>query len=187
MTAARRIDEGPCMRAWRERPYRETLALRDGREVTLRPAHRSDAQALQGFFAALSTRSRWLRFHGTINRLPDAVLRAFTTQVSRQHVSLVALSRPHDGPARLVAEARYVADTSVCGRAEFALSVADAWQGLGLGKALLRRLARHAAAEGLVALDGGVMAGNEPMLGLLRDVGATFINQGPVVHAILTL
>ena len=37
---------GPaCYQAWRARPYRETLHLRNGRRVSLRPAHRSDAGA----------------------------------------------------------------------------------------------------------------------------------------------
>ena len=187
MNAALRIVDGHCARAWRERPYRETLALREGHVVTLRPAHRSDKSALQGFFATLSPRSRLLRFHGTVNQLPDAVLRAFTTQVSGQHMALVAMADAHDGPPRLVAEARYVADAGAPGHAEFALTVADGWQGLGLGRALLRRLATHGANEGLEVLEGGVMAGNEPMLSLLRGLGASFSSRGSEVRATLAL
>lgn len=187
MNAALRVADGGCARAWRERPYRETLALRGGREVTLRPARRSDADALQDFFTALTPHSRRLRFHGAVNRLPDTLLRAFTTQVSRQHVALVALAGLHDGSARLVAEARYVTDATAPGRAEFALTVTDVWQGLGLGQALLRRLATHAASEGLDALHGSVMAGNEPMLGLLRGLGASFYSQASDVRATLAL
>jgi GNAT superfamily N-acetyltransferase len=179
--------EGRCERAWRERPYRETLALRAGHVVTLRPAHRSDAGALQHFFSTLTPRSRLLRFHGTVNQLPDTVLRAFTTQVARQHVALVAVADTHDGPPALVAEARYVADAAAPGHAEFALAVADGWQGLGLGRALLQRLAAHAASEGLGVLRGSVMAGNEPMLGLLRGLGASFHSEGSEVHAALLL
>jgi acetyltransferase len=182
-----RIADGRCERAWRERPYRETLALREGHVVTLRPAYRSDKSALQGFFATLSPRSRRLRFHGGVNQLPDAVLRAFTTQVPHHHVALVAMAETHDGPPRLVAEARYVADAASPGHAEFALTVADGWQGLGLGRALLRRLATHAASEGLEVLDGSVTAGNEPMLGLLRGLGASFHSEGSEVHAALEL
>jgi acetyltransferase len=187
MNAALRVADGRCERAWRERPYRETLALREGHVVTLRPAHHSDKSALQGFFATLSPRSRQLRFHGAVNQLPDEVLRAFTTQVSHQHMALVAIANTHDGPPRLVAEARYVADAAAPGHAEFALTVADGWQGLGLGRALMRRLAAHAASEGLEVLDGSVMAGNEPMLGLLHGLGATFHGEGSEVHAIVAL
>jgi ribosomal protein S18 acetylase RimI-like enzyme len=187
MNAALRFAPGRCERPWRQRPYRETLALREGRSVTLRPAHHSDAQALQGFFAALSPHSRLLRFHGAVNRLPAGVLRAFTTQVAKQHVALLATADTQDGLQRLVAEARYVVDADAPRRAEFALAVADDWQGLGLGRALLRRLATHAAAEGLDALQGTVLAGNDPMLGLLRGLDAQFQAEGSELRAILAL
>jgi acetyltransferase len=187
MNAALHVSAGSCIGALRDRPYRETLALREGHVVTLRPTRHSDKSALQGFFATLSPRSRLLRFHGGVKELPDAVLHAFTTQVSHQHVALVAIADTHDGSSRLVAEARYVANAAEPGHAEFALTVADGWQGLGLGRALLRRLATHAASEGLEALDGSVMTGNEPMLGLLRGLGARFRSAGSEVQATFAL
>jgi RimJ/RimL family protein N-acetyltransferase len=63
-------------------------------------------------------------------------------------------------------------DEADAGEAEFALAVGDAWQGQGLGRALVRRLATHARATGLAALTGTVMAGNEPMLHLMKTLGA---------------
>ena len=187
MNAALRIGDGRCARSWRERPYRETLALREGHVVTLRPAHRSDAAALQAFFAGLSPRSRMLRFHGGVRQLPDAVLRAFSTQVPHQHVALVAMAQTHDGLPHLVAEARYVVDAAAPRHAEFALTVADGWQGLGLGRALLQRLATHAESLGLEALEGSVMAGNEPMLGMLLGLGASLHSTGAELRATLAL
>ncbi len=161
-----------CAGAWRNRPYRETLALRDGRRVLLRPMHHGDAGALQRFFAALSPASRLLRFHGAVNRLPDAALRQMTTLVPRRHVALVALAHTDDGLRQLLAEARYVVDDEQPARAEFALAVADGWQGLGLGRALLQRLAVHARSEGLRELVGTVVPGNAAMLRLGAALGA---------------
>ena len=175
-----------CVRAWRERPYRETLSLRDGRRVALRPMHHSDAPALQRFFfGGLSPRARLLRFHGAINHLPEAALRALTTQVPRRHVALAALATTDDGLARLLAEARYVVDDE--GEAEFAVAVADAWQGQGLGRALLQRLAAHARAEGIPALHGAVVPGNEPMLRLAHSLGADLRHHAPEVKVRLAL
>ncbi len=128
-----------CWRAARARPYRETLRLRDGRTAWLRLAHHSDADALQRFFSALSPRSRLLRFHGAVNRVPEDVLDSLTTQVPHRHLALVALTDTDDGIRHLLAEARYAVDGD--GRAEFAVAVADAWQGQRLGRALLQRLA----------------------------------------------
>lgn len=177
---------GPaCLQAWGVRPYRETLRLRDGRLVDLRPAHRSDAGALQAFFANLSPRSRRMRFHGAVNRIPDGVLRAFTTQVPKRHVALVAVAQTDDGLPVLLAEARYVVDAGTrC--AEFALTVADDWQGLGLGRALLQRLALHARSEGLARLEGSVLPDNGPMLAMVRSLGATLHARGAELWAGVT-
>lgn len=187
MNAALQPAVGRCDGRWRHRPYRELLDLRGGRQVLLRPIHRSDAADLSEFFSALSPRSRHSRFHGAVNRLPDDALRHLTTQVAQQHVAVVAVGHTDDGQPRLVAEARYVADTAEPGRAEFALTVADAWQGLGLGRALLQRLAVHASMLGLLELEGSVLADNRPMLGLLQALGAHFRSRGGEVRATLML
>ncbi len=176
-----------CTQPWRQRPYRETLALGGQRRVTLRPAHHSDAQALQDFYSALSPRSRLMRFHGAVNRLPDTVLRRFTHQVAHQHVALLATSGTAAGLPLLVGEARYVVDTTAAHSAEFAVAVADDWQGLGLGRAMIQRLCIHAQAEGLRSLHSVVMAGNEGMLGLLHQLGAELYADATEVQATLRL
>jgi RimJ/RimL family protein N-acetyltransferase len=169
-----------CPRRGAERPYRETLALRGGSRVLLRPAHHRDAAALQRFFALLSPRSRLLRFHGALNRLPEAAARSMSTQVAARHVALVAVG--DDG--ELCAEARYAVDGH---HAEFGIAVADAQQGQGLGRALLLRLAVHARESGIHTLVGSVMPGNEPMLALLHALGAELRSQGAEVRGTLAL
>lgn len=154
----------------------QPLTLADGRSVILRPVLPQDAEAIRGFFATLSPASRLRRFHGVVNRLPDGALEAMTSIDYQRHLALVAEVRTDDaadGPTGLVADARYVVDDDADDRAEFAIAVADDWQGLGLGRALLERLARHARARGLHRLDGAVLADNEPMLALLGRLGAT--------------
>ena len=152
----------------------ERLALADGRCVRLRPVQPGDAAGEQDFVIALSPQSRRARFHGALKQLPETVLRAMTAVDFHHHVALVAEAGCNDGAARLVADARYVrggtADSS--DSAEFALAVADDWQGLGLGSALLRRLAQHARATGLGRLHGQVLVDNQPMLALVQRLGA---------------
>jgi acetyltransferase len=155
----------------------ETLTLRDGRPVLLRPVLPQDDAALQAFVEALSPQARRLRFHGAVKWLPASALSALTAVDYRQHVALVAEVPPADrdrvddgAPAQLVAEARYVRDGR--GGAEFALAVADAWQGRGLGAALLERLRRHARSRGVAPLVGTVLADNHAMLALASRLGA---------------
>ena len=150
----------------------ERLTLRNGRSVTLRPVRPEDAGAEDRFIRTLSPRSRLLRFHGAVNLLPATVLREMTQVDQRQHVALVAEADTDDGAPWLVADARYVVDAADPASADFALAVADDWQRQGLARALLQRLAAHARRHGVTHLHGSVMAGNEPMLALMRDLGA---------------
>jgi len=147
---------------------RERIALADGRRVILCPVDPKDASAEQEFVDALSPNSRYRRFHFGMRSLPEQLLREMTEIDHRQHVAMVA--RPDSGADVIVADARYVrtADTD---EAEFAVMVADAWQGAGLGRELLQRLARHAHANGVRRLYGDVLWGNEPMIGLVRALG----------------
>jgi acetyltransferase len=55
--------------------------------------------------------------------------------------------------------------------AEFALVVADEWQGKGLGHALLERLCRAAKAAGYRALHGQILHANHAMLELAAHLG----------------
>jgi acetyltransferase len=150
----------------------EQLRLPNGRAVTLRPVQPDDAAAEHHFIQRLSPRSRLLRFHGAVNLLPATVLRSMTQVDQQQHVALVAVTGADDGAQLLVADARYVVDTQDPAAADFAVAVSDDWQRQGLARALLQRLAAHARHQGVRRLHGSVMADNEPMLALMRHLGA---------------
>lgn len=166
----------------------EQVLLADGRGVRVRPVRPDDAAAEQAFVMALSPASRRRQFHGAMKQLPGSVLRAMTAVDFRHHVALVADAACADGAARLVADARYVRDD--VGGAEFAIAVADDWQGLGLGRTLLRHLGRHARLSGVATLHGSVLADNMPMLALMRSLGARLrddLADASVVQATFTL
>ena len=147
--------------------------LDDARHVDIRPIRPSDLDALRAFFAALSHAARRLRFHSSINELPEQVLRRFTMVDHRAHVALIAEIHctAMDQPTTLVAEARYIrcAESET---AEFALVVADNWRRLGLGTSLTRVLAQHARATGVRRLCGDVLEDNKAMRGFAHSLGA---------------
>ena len=70
-----------------------------------------------------------------------------------------------------MAVARYIQLAHEPGVADVAVTVDDAWQGRGLGSALLALLIQRAAAEGPLALRGTVMAENARSLAMLRGAG----------------
>ena len=55
--------------------------------------------------------------------------------------------------------------------AEFAATIADPWQGKGLGEKLITRAIEIARENGVKVLRGDVLAANAPMLGLMKKLG----------------
>jgi acetyltransferase len=72
----------------------------------------------------------------------------------------------------LIGVARYVRDKKQ-DSAEFAIVVADAWQGCGIGKRLLAKLIDIARRRGLKRLYGDILGTNRPMLAFVRKLGFT--------------
>ena len=154
--------------AWAEAA---SIELADGRDVHLQPVRPNDADAERAFVGALSMASRYRRFHCGLRELTPEASRAMTEIDQHSHVAFVARAGAA-ATATIVADARYVrmADSA---DAEFAIAVADDWQGAGLGRALVERLIRHARGEGIARLQGDVVWGNTAMIGLVRKLGGT--------------
>jgi acetyltransferase len=72
----------------------------------------------------------------------------------------------------LLGVARYVRDKDDQA-AEFALVVADSWQGRGIGARLMAKLIDAARRRGVKRLYGEILATNRPMLGLATKLGFT--------------
>jgi acetyltransferase len=144
-----------------------SLRLGDGRTVRVRPIRPDDAELELRFFAGLSERSRYHRFMHYLPELPPRMLARFTQLDYDRELALVALD-PEE--SNFVAVGRYAPNPD--GKtAEFALTVADAWQGKGLGRALLERLCEAARAAGYEALYGHILADNRDMLDLAARLG----------------
>jgi acetyltransferase len=62
-----------------------------------------------------------------------------------------------------------------CHEAEFAIAVADDWQGVGLGRELMQRLSRHAARRGVRRLVGDVLPGNRAMFAVTASLGGELV------------
>ena len=152
--------------------YSDVLRARDGRPVTVRFVEPRDAEELQSYFRALSTRSRYNRFLGAMSELPHNLLDHFIHVGERDEFSVVATIKA-DGFETVVGEARYAfhADTESL---EFGLSIDDRWQGQGIGAALLRNLECRAAAFGATRLFGDTLRSNDAMQGLARKSGFAF-------------
>jgi len=177
--AARRAKQARPARpraGWRRRPARPEPAaegtpvvLRDGSQVQIREVRGSDAPLLADGFARLSARSRQQRFLSPKHSLSAAELRFLTEVDHHDHEAIGALS-PADG--RGVGIARYIRDPGDPEAAEIAVTIADDWQGRGLGTELLARLSDRARQEGICRFTATIAYGNAAMATLLQNMGA---------------
>ena len=145
------------------------VTLRDGVTVHLRPVRADDAAAIRCLFQELSQTSKWLRFFSACPDLDQVV--GWATEVDHDHrLGLVALAAD---TGQVIAHAGVERDHRQPDRAEFALAIADRYQGRGLGRILLGQLAEAAHRAGIQWLTGEVLADNHRMLNLLRHSGGS--------------
>lgn len=145
------------------------VMLRDGSEVTIRVLRKEDARLERDFIRNLSPESRWMRFLGQFSEPSDALIRKLTDLDYRRDMAFIALSRA-GGIAREVGVSRYSLspDGQSC---ECAVTVADAWQGKGLGTVLMRDLVDVARRRGIRSMFSIDANENERMRELARDLG----------------
>jgi RimJ/RimL family protein N-acetyltransferase len=75
------------------------------------------------------------------------------------------------GPFYLAADTRFFRSPTDPGSAEIALTVADWWQGRGLGSELLRHLVDCAREEKITRFTADLLTDNRAMLALIRQIG----------------
>ena len=137
--------------------------------LALRPARSSDGDALQAYVRGLSPDSRYNRFLGAVNELPALELARALGANGLDTLTLLLTSTAGDRET-VVGEAR-VALSCAKRAGEFSMSIADDWQHLGVGSALLEEIERKAAADGIELLFGDTLRTNEGMIGLARRRG----------------
>ena len=152
--------------------------MHDGSVATVRPVLPQDAPLEAALVEGLSSESRYARFLVGGGRLTDEMLAAYTQIDYVNHMALVvSVARQDDTGGtgeELIADGRFVIDEG--GAAEFAMLVADAWQGKGVGRRLFATLVRAARVSGAREVFGEVLSMNRRMIGLARDAGFRVAN-----------
>jgi len=166
-------------------PYPGHLAtgfqLKDGTNILIRPIRPEDADIEQQFVRRLSPEARYFRFMNALQELSQEMLVRLTQIDYFNEMALIAV-RPRDDGEEQIGVARYATnpDLESC---EFALVVADAWQGHGIGHQLMRKLMEIARDRGLERMEGQVLSSNTRMLNLMQSLQFT-IQRDPEDSAI---
>jgi acetyltransferase len=144
--------------------------LPDGTDVVVRPIRPEDAAIEQAFVQALSAESKYFRFMQSLDKLTPAMLARFTQIDYDREMAFVAVIKEGSPDAQMLGVARYVSnpDRHSC---EFALTVGDDYQRLGIGRELMRRLMTVARDRGIEVMEGEVLSKNTKMLALCERLG----------------
>ena len=147
----------------------ETFHAKDGREAVVRPIQPEDANLAQDFVQHLSAESRYYRFMNTIRELPPMQLARLTQIDYDREIAFIAVAE-EGGIMAEVGAARYASnpDGESC---EFAIVVADSWQGTGLGRRLMNLLIETARDRGYQYMTGDFLTENSRMLKFVASLG----------------
>lgn len=145
-----------------------TLRAPRGERITVRPIRSQDSGLLQAYMRGLSMETRRNRFLGAVGELSPTRLKQLIRIDGPGDVALLAF--PDRDESQVIAEAILV-NMPNGRRCEIAVSVADAWQGRGVGTLLLRHLECRARMAGARSLYGDVLRTNAAMKCLARKEG----------------
>lgn len=149
-------------------PFR--AVLRNGESVLIREIGPEDRPLLRDGFEKLSKQSRFFRFLAPHRALSEAELDQFTEANTDEHFAIGAASIGVEADMPL-ATARFVRLAEGAKDAEFALTIIDSHQRLGLGSLLLRTLAREAHGRGVERFLALLHHENHGMQALMQRFG----------------
>ena len=148
------------LRDTRINQFETDVVLRDGSIVHVRPVLLDDRALLISFIDDLSPESIYLRFLHIMK--PEQAVKEMLP--SPERYALLGMREEI-----VIGHAIYA--TTIPGKADAAVVVADAYQGRGLGTILLGQLTQAAISAGISELEAHVAPENAAMLQVLRELG----------------
>jgi acetyltransferase len=154
--------------------YITESVLATGASAIIRPIRPDDEAMMVRFHEALSDRSVYLRYFHMMT-LARRTAHARLTRVCfvdyDREFALVAEGRAQDTGVPIILGVARLQRTGEGSEAEFAVVVADIFQGIGVGGALLRQVVAIARREGVSRLRADILAENGPMRRLCERAG----------------
>jgi GNAT superfamily N-acetyltransferase len=144
-----------------------------GEKITIRHLQENDTQLLVDMFQRLSPESTRLRFHLYTTRIPEQRVwqeAKGLTRCDECKMAIVATVRAEDGQEHAVGVAHYARKSVHDKEAEVAIVVRDDYQRKGLGKYLLKILAKQARQEGVTYFSAWILAENIRLMKLIKGM-----------------
>ncbi len=151
--------------------YRDTVELADGTTITLRPIHPADEPMWHTMLASCSPETLRARFFATIKGTTHEMATCYCFNDYDREMAIVAIHETEQ-ETQMLGVGRLVADP---GReqAEYAVLVADAWQGRRIGSILTGYCLEVAREWGVSEVTASTTPENQRMLATFREHGFT--------------
>jgi acetyltransferase len=149
--------------------YRENWTSRDGRAIVLRSITSKDKRIEKELIDGLSIQSSRYRFFHVIKEASEEMVNQFSDIDYKNEVAIIAEYNAND-KKRNVGVVRLFIDSNLQ-TGEFAILVADNFQGSGLGTKFMETLTKIGQKMGLKSIYGIVLAENDGMLTLAKELG----------------
>jgi acetyltransferase len=179
----------------RETIWPHSITIKSGETVTIRPIQKNDFAKEARFINQLSEESKYFRFMKVVHKVSDETVRKFTEIDYDDQMALIAIAddaidlkkrtfwaKPRElkspessGLAEVeIGVARFV---RIKGKqcCEFAIVVADAWQGCGIGSRLMLELIAFAREKRLICMCGDIFSVNTKMIQFVKGLGFDII------------
>ena len=148
----------------------ETIALKNGQDVLVRPIIAEDEARHQLFDAALTEEDRYKRYFSQRGKMSHEEMAILTQIDYEREMAFIAVRIDENNELETLAVIRASIDPDNID-AEFAMIVRSDLQGLGLGKILLDKLIRYQKTKGTTYLSGMTMISNVGMATLAKKLG----------------
>ncbi|GAK22033.1 LOW QUALITY PROTEIN: acetyltransferase [Vibrio sp. JCM 19052] len=147
----------------------ETVTLRDGQPILLRPILPEDEPIHAQFINSVSKEDLYNRFFSDVGEFNHEALANLTQIDYDREMAFVAVAFDENGPSIIgVARALITPDNS---DAEFAILVRSDLKGKGLGKLLMQKIISYCQIKGTKQMSGMTMPTNRGMLSLAQSLG----------------
>lgn len=151
----------------KELVYKWTMS--NGQDVKIRPIRPEDEPLEKEMFGKLSRQTQYFRFFGYLGQITHDMLTRFTQIDYDREIALIATTMEDDKEV-MIGVVRLVSDSDG-EAAEFAILVADKWQGYGLGNRFMDIIMEIAKTRNIKKVYANVLQANTTMVHMFRKRG----------------
>jgi len=143
------------------------IKLEDGTKLVFRLLRPEDKDGIKAGFKQLSPQSRYYRFLAPISRLSNSHMEFISKIDNKNRVGWCAIDVTN-GNEIGIGVARYERYANEPNKAEYAITIVDAYQKRGIGSRLFKLLIQAALKNDMTTLIGFVLEENKAMLHILK-------------------